>query len=134
MLQLESLWKKYDCFYVTEKKEISRDLPKKFKTYFIKDPVRNLFYLLLTILQSILIFLKENPKIIVTTGGGIAVPMSYIGKFFRKKIIFIESLSRVENPSLTGKLLYPISDLFLVQWKSLLKKYGKKAKYGGRVL
>jgi len=59
--------------------------------------------------------------------------MSYLGGFLGKKIVFIESLSRVKNPSLTGKFLYPISDLFLVQWKSLLKKYGSKAKYGGKV-
>lgn len=134
LLQLEDLWKKYNSFYVTQKKKISSNLSKKRKTYFIKDPIRNPLYLALNFLQSFHIFLKENPDIIITTGGGIAVSMSYLGKFFGKKIIFIESLSRVENPSLTGKILYPISDLFLVQWKSLLKKYGKKTKYRGRVL
>jgi len=133
MLQLENLWKKYDSFYVTERKETSKNLTKKFNSYFIKDPGRNLFNLCLAFFQTFLIFLKENPDIIITTGGGIAVPMSYIGKLFGKKIIFIESLSRVKNLSITGKFLYPISDLFLVQWKFLLKKYGNKAKYGGRV-
>jgi len=133
MLQLEKLWKKYDCFYVTEKREISKDLTKKFKTYFIKDPGRNLFRFCLSLFQTFSIFLKERPDIIITTGAGIAVPMGYIGRLFGKKIIFIESLSRVKNPSITGKFLYPMSNLFLVQWKFLLEKYGKRAKYGGRV-
>ncbi|MFQ6055839.1 MAG: PssD/Cps14F family polysaccharide biosynthesis glycosyltransferase [Methanosarcinales archaeon] len=134
LLQLEDLWKKYDSFYVTQKKKISKDLSKKYRTYFIKDPIRNPFSLILNFLQSFLIFFLENPDIIITTGGGIAISMCYLGKMFGKKVVFIESLSRVENPSLTGRFLYPIADLFLVQWKHLLKKYGSKAKYWGNVL
>lgn len=134
LLQLEELWGRYDSFFVTHKKEITRDLPKRHKTYFIKDPGRNPLYFLINFLQSFFTLLTEKPNIIITNGGGVAVPMSYLGKLFGKKIIFIESFSRVENPSVTGKLLYPIADLFLVQWKFLLKKYGPKAKYGGRVI
>lgn len=134
LLRLENLWKNYDSFYVTQKKKISIDLQKKCKTYFIKDPVRNPFSFILNFLQSSLIFLSENPDMIITTGGGIALSMCYVGKLLGKKVVFIESLSRVENPSLTGRILYPIADLFLVQWKYLLKKYGPKAKYWGSVL
>lgn len=134
LLQLEDLWNRYDSFFVTHKKEITRDLPKKHKTYFIKDPGRNPFYFLINFLQGFFILLTEKPNVIVTTGGGIAIPMSYLGKFFGKKTVYIESLSRVENPSLTGKFLYPVADLFLVQWKFLLKKYGLKAEYRGRVI
>jgi len=133
LLQLNDLWKKYDSFYVTEREEITEDLTRKYRTYFVKDPLRNPLYFLVTFFQSFFIFLKEKPDTIITTGGGIGIPMSYLGGFLGKKIVFIESLSRVKNPSLTGKFLYPISDLFLVQWKSLLKKYGSKAKYGGKV-
>jgi len=134
LLQLEDLWKEYGYFYVTHKKEITKDLPKKYKTYFVQDTGRNPFSFLINFLQSFFILFVEKPNVIVTTGGGVAIPMTYMGKFFGKKIIFIESFSRVENPSSTGKLLYPIADLFLVQWKFLLKKYGHKAKYGGRVI
>ena len=123
LLQLNDLWKKYDSFYVTEREEITEALPQKYKTYFVKDPLRNPLYFLITFFQSFSIFLKETPDIIVTTGGGIGIPMCYLGKFLEKKIVFIESLSRVINPSLTGKFLYPISDLFLVQWKFLIKDF-----------
>lgn len=133
LLQLDSLWERYCSFYVTEKKEITKDLPRKYKTYFIKDPLRNPLYLFITFIQCFFIFLEERPDFIITTGGGIGLPMCYVGKFFGKKIIFIESLSRIKHPSITGRFLYPIADLFLVQWESLLKKYGSKAKYGGKV-
>ena len=133
LLQLGDLWEKYNSFYVTERKEITEDLPRKYKTYFIKDPLRNPLYLLMNFIQCFFIFLKERPNIIVTTGGGIGLPMCYIGKFLGRNIVFIESFSRVEYPSITGRLLYPIADLFLVQWRSLLKKYADKARYGGKV-
>ena len=134
LLQLEELWKKYNYFYITEKTEITNNLQKKHKTYFITDPLRNPIYLFMNFLQSLIIILKENPNIIITTGGGIGLPICYLGRFLKKKIVFIESLSRIENPSVTGRLAYLISDLFLVQWKYLLKRYGKKAKFGGRVI
>jgi hypothetical protein len=34
---------------------------------------------------------------------------------------------------MTGKVVYPICDVFLVQWERLLKEYGTKAQFKGRV-
>lgn len=132
-MQLESLWNNYDFFIVTEKKEITRKLKKKYKVHFIKDPNRNPVNFFKNLYESSKIFEKENPDIIISTGAGIALTTILIAKFHGKKIAFIESLSRVKTPSITGRLAYYVSDLFLVQWKSLLKEYGDKAKYGGRV-
>jgi beta-1,4-N-acetylglucosaminyltransferase len=85
--------------------------------------------------QLIRIFWVEKPSILFSTGAEIAIPAFYIGKiFFRTKLIFLESLARVNALSYTGKLLYPIVDLFLVQWPELLEKAGHKAVYGGRLI
>jgi len=56
----------------------------------------------------------------------------YVGKS-GIKTIFIESWTRVIQPTVTGRIVYPVSDVFLVQWGSLLSKYGKKAKYEGGI-
>jgi len=133
LMQLESLWNNYDFFIVTEKKEITRKLKKKYKVHFIKDPNRNPVNFFKNLYESSKIFKKENPDIIISTGAGVALATILIAKFYGKKIAFIESLSRVKAPSITGRLAYYVSDLFLVQWKSLLKEYGDKAVYGGRV-
>ena len=85
--------------------------------------------------QLIQIFWVEKPSILFSTGAEIAIPAFYIGKIlFRTKLIFLESLARVNALSYTGKLLYPIVDLFLVQWPELLKKAGYKAVYGGKLI
>lgn len=73
---------------------------------------------------------KEKPDVIITTGALLSVPFCWIGKIMGVKIIYIESFARVYECSLSGRLIYPIADLFLVQWKSLLKVY-PKATYVG---
>lgn len=128
----------YDFFYVTFfLKNVTTELSQK--TYFVINPdIRNprlgLFAFLLNFFQSLLILLKERPNVIITSGATVAFIFCYLGKLLlRSKIIFIETMSRVNKPSLIGRLLYPIADLFLVQWKSLLKFY-PKARYGGCLL
>jgi UDP-N-acetylglucosamine:LPS N-acetylglucosamine transferase len=77
---------------------------------------------------------REKPDVLLSLGAEIAVPFFYLGKLLGIKLIYIESWCRVENLSLTGKLLYPIADVFLVQWQQLLKSCGQKARYEGAVL
>lgn len=87
------------------------------------------------VFEIIRIFWIERPSILFSTGAEIAIPAFYVGKtLFRTRLIYLETLTRVKNLSLTGRVLYPIVDLFLVQWPELLKKVGPKAVYGGRLI
>jgi UDP-N-acetylglucosamine:LPS N-acetylglucosamine transferase len=86
------------------------------------------------LLSTFRILLREKPKLIVSTGSEIAIPAFYLARILRIKTIFIEDWTRVEQPTGTGKIVYPVSDVFLVQWERLLAKYGKKARYEGAVL
>ena len=54
----------------------------------------------------------------------------FIGKLMDINVIYVESYTRIKDLSLTGKILYPVADLFIVQWKQLLYNY-PKAVYGG---
>ena len=42
----------------------------------------------------------------------------------------IETFANSETKTLSGKLIYPIADTFIVQWESMLELY-PKAIYGG---
>ena len=76
------------------------------------------------------------PEVFLTNGPGTAIPIAYllfICKFLGvcdTKIIYIESLARVNDLSLTGFLILPISDRIIVQWEPLSKKY-KRCEYHG---
>lgn len=83
-------------------------------------------------IKAIIIWMKERPDYIVSTGSMIVIPFAILAKLTRKKIVFIESFAVREKPTLTGKLLYHWADLFIVQWESLKKVY-PNAVYGGSI-
>jgi UDP-N-acetylglucosamine:LPS N-acetylglucosamine transferase len=132
ILQLKRVYKKYPHFFMTFKRDMTNDLSKTEKVYFVRDPERKLLDIFLNFFQSFRIFLLEKPNIVISTGAGVSIPICFIAKLFMKKVIFIESFSRVFRPSLSGRFAYLVSDLFIVQWEYLLKFY-KKAKYGGSI-
>jgi UDP-N-acetylglucosamine:LPS N-acetylglucosamine transferase len=83
-------------------------------------------------LESIKILSKSKAKTIISCGPAISIPISLIGKIlFRKKIIFIESWSRVKSKSFSGKLIGPLADKIFVQWEE--NKNYKNAIYAGRL-
>jgi beta-1,4-N-acetylglucosaminyltransferase len=86
-----------------------------------------------TAIEELVVLLNVQPKAILSTGAGIAVPISVWGRLWRVKIIHVESGSRVYAMSLTGKLMYRIAHLFFIQWEPLQKDY-PKAIYAGRLL
>jgi UDP-N-acetylglucosamine:LPS N-acetylglucosamine transferase len=135
ILQVKECFQKFPHFFITFKREDSLELEKKENVYFVENPSRNPIKFLRCLFQTFFIVKKEKPKVIISTGAGVAAPACFLGKlFFKSKIIFIESFCRIEEPSLSGKLIYPISDSFFVQWKKLLNFYGKKAVYRGSVV
>jgi len=103
------------------------------EAYFVKDPHTSLLGYLINTGQSIHILWKKKPKVIFTTGAGIALATCVFGKIMGAKIIFLESGARITTASKTGKLMYYIADSYLVQWKPLLKLF-PKATYAGPLL
>ncbi len=137
MMQLKGIFKNYDYMIVTEKHKSTSWLKARYKSkidYLIaanrKHMLKYIFAIPYNALKSFKIFLNFKPDVIVTTGAHTCVLMCYIAKLFKKKVIFIESFANIETKTLTGKLVYPIADIFIVQWKSMLKLY-PKAKYEG---
>ena len=131
-LQLGEAFKGYPRFLVTygEKATLNQE-----NTYYLKNIARGPLALIAGVIKIFLILLKERPDILFSTGSEIAVPSFYLGKFlFRTKLIYVECSAQVYHPSVTGKWVYPVTDLFLVQWEPLLKSYGPKAKYVGGLI
>jgi beta-1,4-N-acetylglucosaminyltransferase len=136
MLQLKALYCKYDYFFITEDTEITQELSKKEKIYFMKLINRRklnfLFLFVYNTIKTICCLIKERPEFIISTGTLSAVPCCIIGKIFGIKLIYIESFAKINTPTLTGRIVYRFADLFIVQWEQMLKHY-PKAKYGGGI-
>ncbi len=77
---------------------------------------------------------RERPHAVITTGAEIGLPAMVAGRLFGARTIYIESVCRVRSTSLTGRLVYPIVDDFLVQWPEAIEGYGPKARFEGSVM
>lgn len=78
------------------------------------------------------IIIQFKPDLIITTGSHTAVPFCYLGKIFKSKVIFILSFCRTDSRAKSADMIYPISDLFFIQWKEM-QKYYKKGIYAGPI-
>ena len=137
MMNLKDMFKKYDYYIVTEKTKSNLYLKNKYlnrvfflvygtKHHMISYPFKGLY----NCFKSLYLYFKIHPDYIITTGAHTAGPMCLIGKLFGSRIIFIESFANVDTKTITGRLIYPVADLFIVQWKGMLKVY-PKAHYNG---
>lgn len=75
---------------------------------------------------------SEKPDLVVSTGASVAVSFAIAAKVLGTKFVYIESISRSKNLSLSGKLVYFICDDFYVQWPKLARRYAK-SKFAGYV-
>lgn len=137
LLQLKELFDDYEYKIVTEKTKITEKMRDEHNISYLlygarNYPIKYIFKFIINCIKSIFLFLQFRPDFVITTGAHTAVPMCYIAKIFGKKIIFIESFAKTSSPNLSGRLVYPIADLFIVQWENMLKYY-PKAVYGGSI-
>lgn len=131
ILHLMEAFEGHEVFFITSDSARTRQLERK---YLHKNIGKNPLLMLVATFSILKILYKERPNLIISTGAEPAIPTFYLAKLFRIKTIFIESWTRVVQPTVTGKIVYPVSDVFLVQWERLLSKYGKKAKYEGAIV
>ncbi|MCK4809571.1 MAG: glycosyltransferase [Candidatus Omnitrophica bacterium] len=131
---LKPFWQKYERFWVTADKIDARYRLAGEKIYWGYCPTtRNLKNFLLNLILAFRVLGKERPRIIVSTGSGVAVPFFWVGKLFGCKLVYIEVFDRIDMPTLSGKLIYSVADEFLLQWQEQ-KKFYPKAKVLGQML
>lgn len=99
--------------------------------------LRSAFRTLGAAVQSLGILIRVRPNAILSTGPAIAVPVSIIGKVLGARVIFVETGSRIQSLSLTGRIMYRWANLFFVQWPQLREKLpadDPRVIYAGRLV
>ncbi|HET7444354.1 MAG TPA: PssD/Cps14F family polysaccharide biosynthesis glycosyltransferase [Solirubrobacterales bacterium] len=76
---------------------------------------------------------RRRPDAILSTGAGIAVPFFLIGKLLGIRTVYVESVTRTESLSLSGRMVYRLAGRFFVQWPAVAEHF-KKAEYHGGIL
>lgn len=131
LYMLKPFWKDKNRFWVTFDKEDARSLLKDEKMYPCYFPTnRNIKNLIRNTFLAIRVLKKEKPDLIISSGAAVAVPFFYLGKMVGAKLIYIEVFDRIDKPTMTGKMVYPIVDKFIVQWEEMKKVYPKAVNFG----
>lgn len=126
---LRPVYEAYEYFYVLNDKVL---LPPDMKgrTLVIAHSERD-WRLVVNFWEAFRIILHERPDVILSTGAGPAVPFAVVGRFlFGARVVFVETIARVQRPSLTGRILYHIAHDFFYQWEGL-RRFFPKGRYGG---
>ena len=131
LYMLKPFWKNNDHFWVTFNKEDAKSLLEGEKMYPCYYPTnRNIRNLIKNTIVAWKVLRKEKPDLIISCGAAVAVPFFYLGKLFGAKTIYIEVFDRIDASTVTGKLVYPIADKFIVEWEEMLDVYPKAINLG----
>lgn len=76
---------------------------------------------------------SSRPDAILSTGAGVAVPFFLAGKVLGVRLVYVESVTRTESISLSGRLVYRLADRFFVQWPEVALRL-RRAEHAGSVL
>lgn len=126
LYMLKPFWREQDRFWVTFDKEDARSLLADEQVYSCYFPTnRNIKNLIRNTFLAWKVLRKERPQLIISSGAAVAVPFFYLGKLFGAKTIYIEVFDRIDKQTLTGRLVYPVTDRFIVQWEEMKNVYPK---------
>ena len=129
---LRPAYERYEHFYVLNDKALLPD-DMKDRTYFITHSERD-WKFLLNLWEAFQVLRKERPHIILSTGAGPAVPFVIVGRlFFHTYTVYIETITSVNSPSLTGKIMRRMAHSCFYQWESL-RQFFPRGEYGGLLL
>ena len=128
--------------WVTENTSDSRSLLRDEPVVYAHSPAhRNLQNGILRIasawirncLLALSLVARARPEVVLTTGAAIAVPFAWVARLTGARVVYVESLTRIHEPSLCCRLISPVADRIYVQWPELLAAV-PKGRYVGSIL
>lgn len=131
---LKPWWSQHERHWVTFDTEDAITLLAGETITFAHHPTtRNIPNLIRNLIRTFGLLRRYRPDVVVSTGAAIAVPVFVWAKLFGIRTVFIEVYDRIENPTLTARLVAPITDLFLVQWEEQ-RSFHKRSIVVGQLL
>jgi len=133
LVSLEAAWGEYTRVWVTLDKSDARSLLKEEQVYFAFGPTsRNVPNLMRNSILAWRVLREVRPKLLLTTGAGVAVPFAWLARLRGVPVCYVESFTRIESPSLSCRLIAPIAQRVYVQWPELLSAL-PRARYAGNL-
>jgi beta-1,4-N-acetylglucosaminyltransferase len=139
LLALRGAWADFSRAWVTFDKTDARSLLAGERVVFAHGPTNRNFGLLAVrnllrnLLGAVRLLRVVRPRVVLTTGAGVAVPYAWIGRALGARVVYVESLTRIERPSLSCRLIAPVASRIYAQWPELTEAV-PRSRYLGSVV
>jgi beta-1,4-N-acetylglucosaminyltransferase len=135
LVQLHNLkpwWERHDRKWVTFEKLDSKSLLAGESVTWAHHPTtRNLGNLARNLALAWRLLRSYQPDLVVSSGAGVAFPFFLVARLLGQRTVYVEVYDRIDSATMTGRLCYPLSDLFLLQWEEQQHIYPKGIVIGG---
>jgi beta-1,4-N-acetylglucosaminyltransferase len=130
---MRAAWEDFSRVWVTLDRSDTRSLLHHERVVYAYGPTfRNVKNLARNLVLAWRVIGAVEPVVILTTGAALAVPFAWIGRLRGSRVVYVESFTRVDHPSLSCHLVKPFVDRLYVQWPDLQKAL-PSARYVGNV-
>jgi UDP-N-acetylglucosamine:LPS N-acetylglucosamine transferase len=120
LLQLTSLapaWDGLSRVWVSfDKSDVASLLADETVIHAFGPTNRNIPNLLRNIRLAHRVVRRLRPRVLVTTGAGVAVPFAWLARLSGAKVVYVESFTRIDTVSLSCRLIRPVANRVYVQW------------------
>lgn len=133
MLALRDAWSDLDHVWVTLDGPDVDYLLAEERVYRAHGPTnRSLVNLVRNLVVAWRVISEARPDVVLSTGAALAVPCFLVARLRGRRAVYVESLTRTDSLSLSGRLVYPLASAFFVQWPGTTKR--RRARYVGSIL
>ena len=134
LLKVSGVWSGHQICWITTTEVVRASLGDDGNVHVVGECNRQHPLRVLGIfLRCLRILRAERPHVVVSTGAAPGCMAALIGHLMGAKVIWLDSITNVHHLSLSGRLVRPFADLFLVQWPALARKY-RGVEYVGAVI
>ena len=120
LLELRPAWEEFDRVWVAFDKSDTRSLLAGERVIHAHGPTnRNLPNFVRNLFLARRVIRRERPRALLTTGAGVAVPFAWVGRLYGMPTIYVESFTRIQELSLSARLIAPVGGRLYVQWPEL---------------
>jgi UDP-N-acetylglucosamine:LPS N-acetylglucosamine transferase len=134
MHELHEAWEPFERVWVTFDKSDSRSLLRNERVIHAFSPTnRNVPNLLRNLRLALRVLREERPSAILTTGAGVAVPFAWMGRLLGVPTIYVESVTRIEALSLSGRMIAPVAKRLYAQWPELAESSSGRIQFAGNL-
>lgn len=125
LLELRPAWEPFPRVWVTFDKSDTRSLLREERVVHAFGPTnRNVPNLLRNLVLALRVLRRERPLAILTTGAGLSVPFVWMARLLGVPSVYVESFTRIDGLSLSGRMIRPVAERVYVQWPEVAENVG----------